>query len=522
VRLLADWNYCLNGTHHTNIKFLKAKEEAQMAKYIETIIVGGGQAGLSVSYYLTQHNRPHLVLEQAPEAANAWRNHRWDSFTLNTPNWQSTLPGMETPGSNPDGFLSREEIVRYLEEYVNRFQLPVHYGARVESIDQNEMGNGYVVQTSAGRFEATNVVVATGLYQSAWIPGISADLPDSIKQLHSDDYRNPASLPAGSVLVVGSAQSGAQIAEDLNQAGRTVYLSVSRAGRVPRRYRGKDANDWHELMGSYERTVDQLPSPRAKFASKPHISGRDGGHTINLHQFVRDGITLLGLLQGVRANNLVLAGDLKENLANADKLEADFVKSVDEFIAKNGIEAPEETLLRLRDGFLMEAPAEVDLGDANITTVIWATGYRFDFSLVHFPVLDGDGYPIQQRGVTAFPGLYFVGLPWLHNAKSGLLFGLQQDAAYIASTIVERTNGRLYSQPEQRPDTARDRGKVDVVRIAPTISHLVTPLPIAASLQMSSTLNERALDDLDEAEMSHFLAWLAASFDNTLERFQHV
>jgi putative flavoprotein involved in K+ transport len=457
-----------------------------MTEYIQTVIVGGGQAGLSVSYYLTQQNRQHIVLEQAAEAANAWRNHRWDSFTLNTPNWQSTLPGMERPAGDSDGFLSREEIVAYLEEYVRRFRLPVCYAVRVESIDQNETGRGYVVQTSAGRFEAENVVVATGLYQAPWIPAASAEFRRSIKQLHSDHYRNSQSLPAGSVLVVGSGQSGAQIAEDLTHAGRRVYLSVSRAGRVPRRYRGKDANHWNQLTGTYDRTVDQLPSPRAKFASKPHISGTDGGHTINLHQFVRDGFRLLGRVQGVRANRLVLASDLKENLAKADKFEAEFTKSVDEFIVKKGIEAPEEILPQLRDGFSVEDPTELNLENANITSVIWATGYRFDFNLVHFPALDGDGYPIQKRGVTAFPGLYFVGLPWLHNAKSGLLFGLEQDASHIASTIVDRTRRSASSRRKLRSIPSKGRISFEVAGITPTIIETASPLPSAGSAQCLS------------------------------------
>lgn len=410
-----------------------------MTTYVETIIIGGGQAGLVVSYYLTQNHRRHIVLEQAAAAVDAWRNRRWDSFTLNTPNWQSALPGAERPGSGPDGFLSREEIVSYFEDYVQRFRLPVHYNVRVESVEQNQTGTSYVVQTSSGLFEARNVVIATGLHQFPSIPSFSAYLPSSIKQIHSDHYRNPQSLPLGSVLVVGSAQSGAQIAEELNQAGRRVYLSTSRAGRVPRRYRGKDANLWQHEMGFYERTVDQLPSPKAKFASKPQISGKDGGHTISLHQFARDGIVLLGRAQAVRGSHLILAPDLKDNLARADKFEADFVKRVDEFIEANQIDAPEETLPDLRDGYQSTDPPELDLRAANITTVIWATGYKFDFSLVHLPILDSDGYPIQRRGVTAFPGLYFVGLPWLHNAKSGLIFGLAEDAARIAATIVERT-----------------------------------------------------------------------------------
>jgi putative flavoprotein involved in K+ transport len=413
-------------------------DPGNMNKHIETVIIGGGQAGLAVSYYLNQKNRPHVVLEQAEKAGNAWRNHRWDSFTLNTPNWQSALPGAEIPGSSPDSFLSRDEIVAYFENYVGEFQLPVRHGVQVQAVRPKPSGRGYVVETSAGRFDACNVVVATGLYQKPKMPPVSADLPREIKQIHSDEYRNPQSLPDGAVLVVGSGQSGAQIAEELYQSGRRVYLSVSRAGRVPRRYRGKDVNWWHERMGDYERTVNHLP-PQAKFSSKPMISGKDGGHTLNLHQFARDGVTLLGRLQGVRDHNILLALDLKANLARADQFEADLAKKIDEFIAKSRIDAPEEALPLPTDGYGVQEIPELNLADRNITTVIWATGYSFDFSIVQLPIFDSDGYPIQKRGVTDHPGLYFVGLPWLHNARSGLLFGLAQDAGHIASTIGEES-----------------------------------------------------------------------------------
>jgi putative flavoprotein involved in K+ transport len=406
-----------------------------MANYVQTIIVGGGQAGLAVSYYLTQQDRPHIVLEQSDKPANAWRNHRWDSFTLNTPNWQSTLPGAEVPGSNPDGFLSREEIVSYFEDYVAKFQLPLVYGARVQSVRPQPTGQGYVLETSAGVYEADNVVMATGLYQQPKKPALSADFPANIKQLHSGEYRSPQSLSDGAVLVVGSGQSGAQIAEELYRSGKKVYLSVSRAGRVPRRYRGKDSNWWHDRMGDYERTVDQLASPADKFASKPMISGTGGGHTLNLHQFVRDGVTLLGRVQSVRDSKVYLAQDLRENLLRADRFEADFVNKVDAFIAKTGIDAPEEHLPRIEDGYDLEQLTELDLQLADIKTVIWATGYSFDFGMVKIPIFDRDGYPIHQRGVSDRPGLHFVGLPWLHNAKSGLLFGLSQDAAHIAAAI---------------------------------------------------------------------------------------
>lgn len=432
-----------------------------MSTHIETVIVGGGQAGLGVSYYLSQQDRPHVVLERAAQAGNAWRNHRWDSFTLNTPNWQSLLPGAEIPGEDPDAFLPRDEIVRYFEKYVQRFHLPVRYGVRVEAVLPKESGRGYVVETSMGCFEAKNVVIATGLYQKPKLPAFSGDFPSEVKQIHSDEYRNPQSLPDGAVLVVGSGQSGAQIAEELYQSGRKVYLSVSRAGRVPRRYRGKDANWWQETMGAYERTVDQLPSPQAKFASKPQISGKDGGHTLNLHRFVGDGVTLLGRIQGIAAGMLVLAPDLKDNLARADKFEADFVQKIDEFIAKNGVDAPEEVLPQLLDGYDAEEIRVLSLKLADITSVIWATGYSFDFSIVCLPVFDRDGFPIQKRGVTDYPGLYFVGMPWLHNAKSGILFGVAQDAAHIASSINQAAAKRQPTRAVTKPGQSASRTSLE-------------------------------------------------------------
>jgi putative flavoprotein involved in K+ transport len=413
-----------------------------MSTHVNTIIVGGGQAGLSVSYYLTREGRDHLVLEQSDKPGEAWRNHRWDSFTLNTPNWQTRLPGAEYHGDDPDGFMSRSEVVAYLDDYVERFDLPVRYGVRVERVERNEASGLYLVHTSdGGRFSARNVVVATGLYQTPKVPRFGSALPPSIRQVHSDAYRNPQELLPGAVLVVGSAQSGAQIAEELYLAGKKVYLAVGRAGRVPRRYRGKDANWWSEKLGLYDRTVDQLPSPRAKFAGKPHISGTMGGHTLNLHQFARDGVTLLGHLQGVEDGKLRLAPDLRDNLAAADAHEADFIKSVDAYIAKTGMAVPEEELPLLRDGFRARLIAELDLAQSGITNVIWATSYAFDFSLVKLPVLDGDGFPIQTAGVTAFPGLYFVGLPWLPTAKSGLLYGVGDSARSIVKNITKRNDG---------------------------------------------------------------------------------
>ncbi len=242
------------------------------------------------------------------------------------------------------------------------------------------------------------------------------------------------------MLVVGSAQSGAQIAEELYKSGRKVYLAVGRAGRTPRRYRGKDANWWLARLGHYDRKVSELPSPQANFGGKPHISGTKGGHTLNLHQFARDGVVLLGRLRGVKDGVIKLAPDLHDNLAAADRAEADFVTAVDDYVARTGMVVPEEELPVLGDGFEQPLLSELDLRVAGITNVIWATGYGFDFSMIKLPVTDGDGYPRQTRGVTAYPGLFFVGLPWLHTAKSGLIYGVGEDAAYIAEQIATRGN----------------------------------------------------------------------------------
>lgn len=408
-----------------------------MVEQIDTLIIGAGQAGLALSYYLTQQQRPHILLEKTGQLADAWRNHRWDSFTLVTPNWHIRLPGGEYQGDDPDGFMPRAEVVSYLEGYAASFNAPVRFNVSATAVQP--VDGGYCVQTSRGEVRAANVVIATGLFQKPKIPTSGVDLPAGIVQLHSGEYRHPEGLPSGAVLIVGSGQSGCQIAEELYQSGRKVYLSVgSSAGRAPRRYRGQDILWWLVEMGFFDRTVDQLTSPQVKFAANPQISGKSGGHTLNLHKFAREGVTLLGRFTGAQGRQIYLAPDLYENLEKIDKFEADLVKGVDEFIAKTGRIAPQESLTFDRDGYAAPILTELDLVKAGVMSVIWAAGYQFDFSWVNLPVLDQDGYPIQRRGVTTFPGLYFLGLPWLHTAKSGLLLGVGEDAFYIAAHIVAR------------------------------------------------------------------------------------
>ena len=406
-----------------------------------TVIIGGGQAGLAISYYLRQEGREHIILERAPAVANAWRNQRWDSFTLVTPNFQVRMPGAEYAGKDPFGFMSRAEVIQYFDDYVEKFALPVRCRVEVASVEKSQQG--YLVRTSDGKYEAANVVIATGLYQSPKIPAFGMTIPPSISQIHSMDYKNPSALPAGAVLVIGTGQSGAQIAEELYQSGRKVYLSIGSAGRVPRRYRGRDINDWFTRMGMFDTEVRQLKSSRAKFAPHPQISGKNGGESLNLHQFVRDGVVLLGHVRGAQGGRLMIAPDMRQMLAQVDRFELDALKMVDSYIARMGLSAPTETVLQLRDGYEQEELDTLNLEAAGIKTVIWATGYKFDFSFVKLPVTDEDGYPIQTRGITDYEGLYFLGMPWLHSRKSGILFGVGDDAAYLAAHIALSGGKRL-------------------------------------------------------------------------------
>jgi putative flavoprotein involved in K+ transport len=460
------------------------KESVMMTK-VNAVVVGGGQAGLSASHHLKQLFVDHVVLEQASKPGEAWRHHRWDSFTLNTPRWQSRLPGVRYGEDDPDGFMPRKEVVAHLDEMAQR--LPIRTRTRVVSVARDTAGGDYVVSIEGGeKIRTRNVVVATGLYQTPKVPALGPDLPLEIKQLHSDGYRNPEQLLPGAVLVVGSAQSGAQIAEELHESGRKVYLAVSRAGRTPRRYRGKDANWWFARMGHYDRKVSELPSPRAKFAGKPHISGTKGGHTLNLHQFARDGVSLLGRLEGIEGSVVKLKSDLHDNLAAADRAEAEFVKAVDTYVASSGTSAPAETLPVLRDGFDQTIQTELDLTVAGITNVIWATGYAFDFSMVKLPVADRDGFPIQTRGVSAFPGLFFVGLPWLHTAKSGLIFGVSEDARYIAERIaasrVENEDRRASALASQAHALARAKTSCVTTRWADRAMALIRSSALSSML----------------------------------------
>ena len=416
----------------------KTRPSGEAAEQFDTVVIGGGQAGLSTSYYLTEQGREHVVLEK-DRPGEAWRSQKWDSFTLVTPNRQNELPGFAYEGDDPHGFLTRDEVVQYIDDFIASFHPPLRLGVKALSVAGKATGHGFTVETDAGVLEASNVVVATGTFQRPNIPAFSQRISPAVVQIHSSRYRNPERLRPGPVLVVGSGQSGCQITEELYQSGRKVYLCTSSAARAPRRYRGRDFTWWLDKMSFLEKTVDQLDSPAERFDPNPHVTGKDGGHTLNLHQFALDGVTLLGRLEGANGAEVRIADDLYESLAAADKAATQMKKGIDKFIEKAGIDAPKEDKTELSAGYDAEVITGLDLESAGVNTVIWATGYAYDFkSLVKFPIWDEFGYPQQKRGVTAQPGLYFVGLHWLHTIKSGLFYGIADDAAHVAEHIEDR------------------------------------------------------------------------------------
>jgi putative flavoprotein involved in K+ transport len=397
------------------------------------VIIGGGQAGLAMSWNLTQKNIQHLVLERH-QLAWAWREQRWDNFCLVTPNWQCKLPGFPYDGDDPHGFMLRDEIIDYVERYARSFNAPLREGVNVLRVEKTQQG--FQLLTSAGVFTADQVVIAVGNYHRPRFPEISAQLPASIMQVHSADYKSAQQLPAGDVLVVGSAQSGAQIAEDLHLAGRRVHLCVGSAPRVARFYRGRDVVDWLDDMGHYRLTVDDHPlGEDARRKTNHYVTGRDGGRDIDLRAFALQGMQLYGRLLGYRDGTLLTADDLKANLDGADATSQKIKDSIDVWIAEQGIDAPAEA--RYQPLWQPEASAtHIDL--SNITAIIWAVGFHTDFSWIDAPAFNDKGYPRHTRGVSVQPGLYFLGLPWLWTWGSGRFEGVGEDAAWLAEAIVQQ------------------------------------------------------------------------------------
>jgi putative flavoprotein involved in K+ transport len=397
------------------------------------VVVGGGQAGLSAAACLQRRGIRPLVLERN-RIGHAWREQRWDSFCLVTPNWQCRLPDFPYDGDDPEGFMVRGDIVDYVRRFAEATDADVREGVSVERL--GERGGRYSLSTTAGEIEAEQVIVATGVYHTPKRHPQAERLPASVLQLDARDYRNPGQLPEGAVLVVGSGQSGCQIAEDLFLAGRRVHLSVGSAPRSPRRYRGRDVVEWLDRMGYYAMPIDQHPEPRVVRSKTNHyLSGRDGGREIDLRRHALDGMRLHGRLRGIGMDEIRFSCDLAAKLEQADAVYCRIRDSIDAYIQREGIEAPQEPPYQP----CWQPPASdgdrLDLDREPLAAVIWCMGYGADFRWIDVPVFDGGGYPVHERGVTSSPGLYFLGLPWLQTWGSGRFSGVGDDAEHLAETI---------------------------------------------------------------------------------------
>ncbi|WP_305788957.1 MSMEG_0569 family flavin-dependent oxidoreductase [Symbioplanes lichenis] len=402
-------------------------------------VIGGGQAGLAMSWYLRQRGIDHVVLEKN-SVGHEWRTRRWDSFCLVTPNWQCDLPGWPYAGDDPDGFMPGPEVVGHLEKYAASFDPPLAEGVAVTRL--RRLANHFELVTSAGRCTADQVVVATGPYHNPAVPRIAERLPAGLTQLHSSQYRNPAQLPEGEVLVVGTGQSGCQIAEDLHLANRTVHLAVGSAPRAARRYRGRDTLAWLDEMGHYRKGIDEFgDADEVRLRANHYMTGRDGGRDIDLRLFASQGMHLYGRLRSIADGTLTFGDDLRANLDRADAVAEGIKDAIDRHIESRGIAAPAEArYVPVWD----PGAAPVDaLPAARLSAVVWATGFHRDHRWVEVPVFDGRGYPTHERGVTSCPGLYFLGLPWQYTWGSGRFAGVSRDALYLAERITAARRQRV-------------------------------------------------------------------------------
>jgi len=408
-----------------------------MDNIMDVVVVGAGQAGLAVSFLLKRSGVHHVVLERG-RIGESWRSQRWDSFYLNTPNWGNGLPDSEFYPDAADAFSSRDQLVSYFERYVHSSDLPVRQHTTVTALEKDPTGE-YNLQIEGDKLRARAVVLATGGLSRPKVPSVARQLSSEIVSLSAGTYKNVEALPDGGVVVVGSGQSGCQIAEELLAAGRCVYLCVSRVGRAPRAYRGRDTMAWFRDMGIFDARVDQLEDQSIQFAAQPQVSGTNGGHTVSLQLLARGGATLLGRVLDIDGNILKLGNNLRDCIEFADNKSNTLKANIDAFINREGIQATapepdsgEPALPNLKGSDRLDT---LDLQSAGVGSIIWCTGFDADWSWVKIDVFDERGQPRHRNGITESPGLYVIGLPWLSKRKSGILYGVTEDAARIVGHI---------------------------------------------------------------------------------------
>ncbi len=411
---------------------------------IDTLVVGGGQAGIAMSEHLSNNGVPHVVLER-DRIAERWRSARWDSLVANGPAWHDRFPNMEFSDVDPDSFAPKEKVADYFVAYAQMINAPISCGVEVTAVLRRQGRPGFRVETSKGVIEALRVVAATGPFQRPAFPHL---VPDSagIVQLHSSAYRNPAQLPDGAVLVVGAGSSGAQIADELQRARRSVYLSVGPHDLPPRRYRGRDFVWWLGVLGKWEAVAMEPGTEHVTIA----VSGAHGGHTVNFRGMAAQGMMLVGRAESFENGVMHFAPDLAENIARGNENTLSVLDEADAYIARNGLDFPEEPQARLTDPdpqCVTEPVLQLNLAEAGITSIIWATGFEPDYSWLKVDAFDESGMPRHQRGVSPEPGIYFLGLPWLSRRGSSFIWGVWHDAKYLADQIAIQRHYQAYRRP---------------------------------------------------------------------------
>ncbi len=399
---------------------------------VDTLVVGGGQAGIALSEHLGDRGVPHLVLEKN-RIAEAWRSGRWDALVTNGPVWHDRFPNLEFQNSQPDEFVGKDAVADYLESYAEMVQAPIRTGVEVIKAKRLAGQAGFLVETSEGQIEAKRLVAATGAFQQPVIPPIVPDTAN-LTQLHSFHYKNPNQLAEGAVLVVGAGSSGAQIADELQRAGRKVFLSVGPHDRPPRRYRGRDFVWWLGVLGLWD-IAAQAPGTEHVTIS---VSGAYGGRTMDFRRLASEGVTLLGLTDTFADGRLSFRDDLQQNIAGGDANYKEMLDAADAYLERNGLDLPAEPEARnvWPDPDCLTNPiTSLDLAQKGITTIIWATGFRQDFSWMDLDAFDDKGAPVHQRGVSSEPDVYFLGLPWQSRRGSTFLWGVWHDAKHIADQI---------------------------------------------------------------------------------------
>ena len=408
-----------------------------MIEKIETLIVGGGQAGIAMSEHLSNYKIPHLILERN-QIAERWRSERWDSLVANGPAWHDRFPNMEFSDSDPNGYPSKEQIVNYFVAYAEMIKAPIRCGVEVKEVRRNVGRPGFRIETSDGIIEANNVVAATGPFQRPLIPEFKFE-NNRITQIHSSQYRNPEQLPDGGVLVVGAGSSGAQIADELLRSGKSVYLSVGPHDLPPRSYRGRDFVWWLGVLGKWEAVTKDPGTEHITIA----VSGAHGGQTVDFRGLAERGIILLGRTDSVQKNVMRFAPDLAKNITEGNSYTLSLLEQADDYVIRNGLDFPLEPKAKevLPDPECVTNPIlEIDLEKAGINSIVWATGFDVDFSWLKVDALDENGKPKHERGISTESGIYFLGLPWQSRRGSSFIWGVWQDAKFLADQIKLRTN----------------------------------------------------------------------------------